>query len=81
MRLGYTEGQSLIVERYSAERRLDRYEAIAREVVKNSPDIIVTGGTPLTLRLEAATAAIPVVTMMGIPRFGIITNLARAAAI
>ena len=77
-RLGYTEGQNLIVERYSAEGRLDRYEALAREVVEKRPDIIVTGGTPLTLRFKAATTTVPVVTMTGDPiRFGIITNLAR----
>jgi putative tryptophan/tyrosine transport system substrate-binding protein len=77
-RLGYVEGENLIVERYSAEGRADRYEALAREVVETHPDIIATSGTPLTLKFKAATTTIPVVTMTGDPiRFGIVTNLAR----
>jgi putative ABC transport system substrate-binding protein len=32
-RLGYIEGQNLIVERYSAEGRQERYVGLARDVV------------------------------------------------
>ena len=77
-RLGYVEGENLILDLYSAEGIAERYEALAREVVSTNPDLIYTTGTPLTLRFKAATSTIPVVTMTGDPiRFGIVTSLAR----
>ena len=45
-RLGYVEGQNLIVERYSGEGRQERYAELAREVVRAEPHLIVAGGTP-----------------------------------
>jgi putative ABC transport system substrate-binding protein len=77
-RHGYVEGENLIVERYSGEGRLERYEPLAREVVDTKPDLIYTAGTPLTLRFKAATNSIPIVTLTGDPvRFGIVSNIAR----
>ena len=77
-RLGYVEGENLIVERYSGEGRLERYESLAREVVDTKPDLIVTAGTPLTLQFKAATSTIPIVTITGDPiRFGIVSSIAR----
>src|SRR5262245_25961779 len=43
-RQGFVEGENLIVDRYSAEGRAERYEALAREVVATNPDAILTGG-------------------------------------
>ena len=77
-RLGYVEGENLIVERYSGEGRLERYESLAHEVVDTKPDLILTAGTPLTLRFKAATSTIPIVTITGDPiRFGIVSSIAR----
>jgi putative tryptophan/tyrosine transport system substrate-binding protein len=77
-RLGYVEGDNLIIDRYSAEGKSERYDAVAREVVATNPDVISTGGTPLTLRFKAATSTIPVVTLTGDPiRFGIVSSLSR----
>jgi hypothetical protein len=39
-RLGYVEGQSLIIERYSAEGHHERYADIAQEIVGSNPDLI-----------------------------------------
>ena len=36
-RLGFIEGQNLVVERYSAEGRRERYTELAREVVNTRP--------------------------------------------
>jgi putative tryptophan/tyrosine transport system substrate-binding protein len=47
-RLGYADGQNLVVERYSAEGHLDRLADLARTVVSRHPDAIVTHG-PLVL--------------------------------
>jgi len=77
-RVGLIEGENVIIDRYSAEGRADRYESLAREVVATNPDLIYTGGTPLTLRFKAATNTIPIVTITGDPiRFGIVSSLPR----
>src|SRR5215831_4428013 len=39
-RLGYVEGRNLVVERYSAGGRQDRYAELARDVVRTNPDLI-----------------------------------------
>src|SRR5829696_5752291 len=54
-RLGYTEGQNLIIERYSAEGHHERYADLAREIVSRSPDVIVTGTNPVVMTFAAAT--------------------------
>ena len=75
-RLGYVEGANLIVDR--VQYQSGRLEEIAREVVATNPDVISSPGTPMTLRLKAATTTIPIVAMTGDPiRFGLISNLAR----
>lgn len=75
-RLGYVEGANLIVDR--VQYQSGRLEEIAREVVATNPDVISSPGTPITLRLKAATTTIPIVAMTGDPiRFGLISNLAR----
>ena len=42
-RLGYVEGENIIIERYSAEGHHERYAELAREIVAAAPDLIVTG--------------------------------------
>ena len=75
-RLGYVEGANLIVDR--VQYQSGRLEEIAREVVATNPDVISSPGTPMTVRLKAATTTIPIVAMTGDPiRFGLISNLAR----
>jgi ABC-type uncharacterized transport system substrate-binding protein len=77
-RLGYVEGENLIVERYSGEGKIERFVSLAREVVDTTPDLILTGGAPLTLKFKAATSTIPIVTMTGDPiGFGIVSSIAR----
>jgi len=77
-RLDYVEGENLIVERYSGEGRVERFESLAHEVVDTKPDLILTSGVPLALRFKAATTTIPIVTITGDPiRFGIVSSIAR----
>ncbi len=77
-RLGYIEGTNLIIDRYSAEGKIDRYADLAREVVSTHPDLIYTTGSPLTLQLKAATSTIPIVALTGDPiRQGIVSSIAR----
>src|SRR6266853_3479120 len=63
-RLGYIEGENLIIERYSAEGHHERYADLAREIVNRNPDVIVTGTNPVVIAFRAATSAIPVVAFM-----------------
>jgi putative ABC transport system substrate-binding protein len=77
-RLGYVERQNLIVDRYSAEGRQERYGELAREVVRSKPDLIVVVNSPLALIFKSATDTIPIVGSMADPvAFGVVTNLAR----
>jgi putative ABC transport system substrate-binding protein len=77
-RLGYVEGENLIIERYSAEGHHERYADLAREIVTRNPDLIVTGTNPVVIAVTAATNTIPVVAFMLDPlKAGLVTSLAR----
>ena len=77
-RLGYVEGENLIIERYSAEGHHERYADLAREIVTRNPDLIVTGTNPVVIAVTAATSTIPVVAFMLDPlKAGLVTSLAR----
>jgi putative ABC transport system substrate-binding protein len=77
-RLGYVEGENLIIERYSAEGHHERYADLAREIVTRNPDVIVTGTNPVVIAFKAASSTIPVVAFMLDPlKAGLVTSLAR----
>jgi putative tryptophan/tyrosine transport system substrate-binding protein len=77
-RLGYVEGENLIIERYSAEGHHERYADLAREIVTRNPHVIVTGTNPVVIAFKAATSTIPVVAFMLDPlKAGLVTSLAR----
>jgi len=77
-RLGYVEGRNLVVERYSAGGRQDRYAELASDVVRTNPDIILAAQNALILSFKAATDKIPVVGFMADPvAFGIVASLAH----
>jgi putative ABC transport system substrate-binding protein len=59
--LGWIEGQNVLFERRYSEGRNDRHPALAAELVRLQPDLILTAGTPATLAAKAATTTIPVV--------------------
>jgi putative ABC transport system substrate-binding protein len=75
-RLGYVEGENLLIERY--QFRPDRIAQIAREVVESHPDVIVCYGAPMAASLKASTTTIPIVAYTGDPiRQGLISSLAH----
>jgi putative ABC transport system substrate-binding protein len=77
-RLGYVEGKNLVVLRFSAEGDTARYDAMVRDVVSASPEVVFTANNPLVLRFKALEHSIPVVALMGDPlAFGIVASLAR----
>jgi putative tryptophan/tyrosine transport system substrate-binding protein len=77
-RLGYAEGQNLIVDRYFGEGRVERYGELARDVVRLKPDLVFAITTAIAQNLKAATATIPLVGIVVDPiGFGLVDNLAR----
>jgi putative ABC transport system substrate-binding protein len=77
-RLGYVEGQNLIIERYWADGRHDRYAEVARDIVSRNPEVIVTGTNPVVTVFKAATGTIPIVAFMLDPlQARLVTNLNR----
>src|ERR1700730_6004042 len=77
-RLGYVEGENLIIDRYSAEGHHERYADLAREIVTRNPHVIVTGTNPVVIAFKAATSTIPVVALLLDPlKAGLVTGLAR----
>jgi putative ABC transport system substrate-binding protein len=63
-RLGYVEGQSLVVERRYPPVR-EQLTASATDLLARNVEIIVTGGTPAALAAKQATATIPVIFSLG----------------
>jgi ABC-type uncharacterized transport system substrate-binding protein len=77
-RVGYVEGQNLVVERYSVEGARERRDELAREVVSTRPDLICTFGSELASAFKAANREIPVVVIAGDPvALGIAASLAH----
>jgi ABC-type uncharacterized transport system substrate-binding protein len=78
-RLGFVEGQNLVVERRSALGRPERFPEIAAEVVRLNPDVIVAGTNRVVRAVKAATATIPIVgaTLSFPVESGLVTSLAR----
>jgi putative tryptophan/tyrosine transport system substrate-binding protein len=77
-RLGYVEGQNVVIERYSGEGRASQYAALARDVVSRNPDLIIATNNNFILDLKAATTAIPILGVFGVPvESGIVASLAR----
>jgi putative ABC transport system substrate-binding protein len=77
-RLGYVEGQNLVVERYSGEGRTEHYADLARDVVNTHPDLIFCISYRLALNFKAATTTIPIAAITADPiALGLVSSLAR----
>jgi ABC-type uncharacterized transport system substrate-binding protein len=67
-KLGYVEGQNLVIEYRSADGRAERFPDLASELVRLKVDVVVTRGTPAVQAAQKASATIPVVmAAMGAP--------------
>jgi putative ABC transport system substrate-binding protein len=76
--LGDVEGQNLVVERFSAEGRSERFASLAAEVVSRNPDVIIVNFNDLARQFTIATSTIPLVAITGDPiAAGLLTNLAH----
>jgi putative ABC transport system substrate-binding protein len=59
--LGYIEGKNVIYETRSAEGNLDRFSALAEELVRLKVDVLLTTSPDETLAAKNATKTIPIV--------------------
>jgi putative ABC transport system substrate-binding protein len=77
--LGYAEGSNHVLERRSAEGRVERIGDIVAELVRLKPDVIVTTTTPIARQAKAATVTVPIVmaTSWDPVNSGIVQSLAR----
>jgi putative ABC transport system substrate-binding protein len=67
-KLGYVEGQNLVIEYRSADGRAERFPDLASELVRLKVDVVVTRGTPAVQAAQKASGTIPVVmAAMGAP--------------
>jgi putative tryptophan/tyrosine transport system substrate-binding protein len=77
-RLGYIEGQNLIVERYSALGQPDRIGDLMRQIVASRPDVILPISGVFIKEIMAVTTSIPMVAPTSDPvSSGFSSSLAR----
>jgi putative ABC transport system substrate-binding protein len=76
--LGYVEGRNTVIEYRWAEGKIDRFPALAEELVRLKVDVIVVGGYPGARAAREATITIPIVTISADPvGTGLAASLAR----
>jgi len=77
--LGYLEGRNLVIEYRSAEGKLERFPALAAELVSLNVDVIVAANTQAALAGKQKTATIPIVFAGPADPIssGLVTSLAR----
>lgn len=62
---GYVLGKDIVIDYRSAGGRIERYPEVAQEMVRNNPDLIVTGVNAATAPVKALTQTIPIVMLVG----------------
>jgi ABC-type uncharacterized transport system substrate-binding protein len=75
--LGYVESQNVIVEHLSTEGRPERLPALATQLVRWKPDVIVVPSNSNALAARKATQTIPIVAATLSEGSGAIASLAR----
>jgi len=65
---GYVEGQNIVIELRAANGEIERFPALASELVRLRADVIVASNTPAARAVQQATTTIPIVVpIMGDP--------------
>jgi putative ABC transport system substrate-binding protein len=77
--LGYFEGENIVIEWRSAEKKLHRLPGIAAELIRLKVKVIVSGGGQVTQAVKKVTTTTPIVTgVSGDPvGTGVIKSLAQ----
>ena len=77
-KLGFVEGDNLVINRWSGNAQPDSYDRVARDIVASWPDVIYAIAASMCVRLAALTTTIPIVIYSADPvRFGLVSNLAH----
>src|SRR5262249_45881521 len=77
-RLGFVEGQNLIVDSRGYAVRTEQFPAVAAELVKAQVDAILAGGAAAARAAQAATSTIPILSLTdGMVGQGLVASLAR----
>ncbi|MGF2075668.1 ABC transporter substrate binding protein, partial [Enterococcus casseliflavus] len=78
-KLGWIEGQNIVVERRFAGYKTDRLARFAEELVRKPVDLIITVEDPAALAAARATKTIPIVFInMSFPvERGLVDSLAK----
>jgi putative ABC transport system substrate-binding protein len=75
---GHVEGQNIVIEIRSAIGRIERFPALASDLVRVKVDVIVALNSISTRAAQKATTTIPIVGIMGDPvGEGLVASLAR----
>lgn len=77
--LGHVEGQSVVVERRSAEGKFERFGEIIADLLRLRVSVIVTTGNLMTRQAKELTATVPIVMAASWTPVedGLVTSLAR----
>jgi putative ABC transport system substrate-binding protein len=75
-KLGYVEGKTIVIDRWSGKGDIGGYAGLAREVFANRPAVTVTRGRTLTVRFAAVEKVAPIV-MIGTVSQELRASLAR----
>jgi putative ABC transport system substrate-binding protein len=65
-RLGWVEGQNLLVEGYGREQYTSDPDSLAKEIVRTNPDVLYSVG-PGTVSFKSASSGIPIVALTADP--------------
>lgn len=78
-KLGYHEGENIVVYARYADGKVERLPALANELVKLQVDVIATQTTPAALAAKRVTSTIPIVSVTGGDAVGsgLVRSLAR----
>jgi putative ABC transport system substrate-binding protein len=76
---GFVEGRNLVFEHRHANGKTERLPEVARQVVREAPDVIVTAINSQTRAVQQATGSIPIVMVVGtdVIQEGLVASLAR----
>lgn len=77
--LGWEPDRTISIEARYAETRIDRFPALAKELVESRVELVVSSSTPGALAMKQATSSLPVVfTAVADPvALGLVQSLAR----
>ena len=77
-RLGYVEGQNIVVGRFSSEGHAERAPQVVQQAIDFRPDVIFAFSSRMVLLFKGATTKIPIVGYTADPvSFGIVSNIAH----